>query len=73
MCRKAHPLSHFNIADHAIDYFTDDTDVDYYELYNLKNDPNELHNTYGKEWMEKVERELKKKLAAYRKNLQVDE
>ena len=57
----------------SINYFTDDADVDYYELYDLKNDPNELHNLYGKEEMEKVERELKKKLAAYRKNLQVDE
>ena len=57
----------------SINYFTDDADVDYYELYDLKNDPNELHNLYGKKGMEKVERELKKKLAAYRKNLQVDE
>ena len=57
----------------SINYFTDDADVDYYELYDLKNDPNELHNLYGKEGMQKVERELKKKLAAYRKNLQVDE
>ena len=71
--RKTSRSASWCITRLLIDYFTDDADVDYYELYDLKNDPNELHNIYGKEGMEKVERELKKKLAAYRKDLQVDE
>jgi len=47
--------------------------VDYYELYDLENDPNELNNLYGKKEMRRVQAELKKKLADYRKNLQIDE
>ena len=57
----------------SINYISDDPDVDYYELYDLKNDPNELNNLYGKKEIRKVQAELKKKLADYRKKLQVDE
>lgn len=44
-----------------------------HELYDLKTDPYELHNLYGQPGTEKVEKELKKLLANYRKNLKVDE
>ena len=57
----------------SINYFTDDADIDYWELYDIKNDPNELHNIYGKPGTQKIEKELKKLLANYRKNLKVDE
>ena len=57
----------------SINYISDDPDVDYYELYDLENDPNELNNLYGKKEMRRVQAELKKKLADYRKNLQIDE
>ena len=57
----------------SINYFTNDADIDYWELYDIKNDPNELHNIYGKPGTQKIEKELKKLLANYRKNLKVDE
>ena len=57
----------------SINYIPDDADIDYYELYDLKNDPNELHNIYGKPGTEKIEKDMKKILAAYRKDLKVDE
>ena len=57
----------------SINYISDDADVDYYELYDLKEDPNELHNLYGQPGMKKVEKDMKKLLATYRKNLKVDE
>ncbi len=55
------------------DYFADQDDVDYYELYDLQTDPNELHNIYGQKGMEKVTRQLKKELEDYRSQLAVDE
>ena len=57
----------------SINYITDDADIDYYELYDIQVDPNELHNLYGKPGMQKVEKEMKKLLATYRRNLKVDE
>lgn len=57
----------------SIGYFTDDADVDYYELYDITADPNELHNIYDQPEMQKVVKELKKLLADYRKRLNVDE
>lgn len=57
----------------SINYITDDADIDYYELYDIQVDPNELHNLYGKPDMQKVEKEMKKLLATYRRNLKVDE
>lgn len=56
----------------SINYITDDADIDYYELYDIQVDPNELHNLYGKPGMQKVEKEMKKLLATYRRNLKVD-
>ena len=47
--------------------------VDYEELYDMQNDPNELNNLYGKKGYEKITKELKKALKEYRKNLKVDE
>ena len=32
------------------------------ELYDLKTDPTEMHNLYGKPGMEKITREMKKEL-----------
>ena len=57
----------------SINYITNDADIDYYELYDIQVDPNELHNLYGKPGMQKVEKEMKKLLATYRRNLKVDE
>lgn len=57
----------------SINYIADDADVDYYELYDLKTDPNEVHNIYGQPGTEKIEKKLKKLLAKYRKDLKVDE
>ena len=37
-------------------------DIDAWELYDLKNDPTEMHNLYGKPGMEKITREMKKEL-----------
>jgi len=37
-------------------------DIDAWELYDLKTDPTEMHNLYGKPGMEKVTREMKKEL-----------
>lgn len=54
-------------------YFQDDKEVNYYELYDLKNDPNELNNLYGKPGYEKITKELQKQLDTYRKSLQVKE
>lgn len=57
----------------SINYITDDADIDYYELYDIQVDPNELHNLYGKPGMQKGEKEMKKLLATYRRNLKVYE
>ena len=43
----------------SINYITDDADIDYYELYDIQVDPNELHNLYGKPDMQKVEKKRK--------------
>ena len=37
-------------------------DIDVWELYDLKNDPCEMHNIYGQEGTEEITRELKKEL-----------
>lgn len=54
-------------------YLQDDPDVDYFELYDLQNDPNELNNVYGQKGTEKITKQLMKLLVEYRKNLKVDE
>ena len=41
-------------------YFYNDIDV--WELYDLQTDPNELHNLYGQPGMEKVTKQLLKRL-----------
>jgi arylsulfatase A-like enzyme len=50
-----------------------DPDVDYNELYDLRNDPHELHNLYGKPGYERIARKLQRKLDRYRRKLAVDE
>ncbi|WP_291129182.1 sulfatase/phosphatase domain-containing protein, partial [Dysgonomonas sp. UBA7698] len=43
------------------------------ELFDLQNDPTELHNLYGKEGYEEITKELQTTLDNYRKKLKVDE
>ena len=54
-------------------YFHDDPDINYYELYDLKADPHELHNIYGQKGTEKTFKKLHKLLDIYRSQLKVDE
>lgn len=63
----------FNLLKNA-NYITEsDPDINYNELYDLKNDPHELHNLYGKPEYEKIEKELEILLNDYRKKLHVTE
>jgi arylsulfatase A-like enzyme len=48
-------------------------DINCNELYDLQNDPNELHNLYGREEYREVGERLQKRLDQYRKDLAVDE
>ena len=58
----------------SIGYFEPkDNEVNYNELYDLQNDPNELNNLYGKPGYEKITKQLQKELDAYRKAQKVDE
>jgi hypothetical protein len=50
-----------------------DKEVNYNELYDLANDPNELNNIYGQPGTEQVTAELQQLLDDYRKSLNVDE
>jgi arylsulfatase A-like enzyme len=52
-------------------YVTNDADIDCNELYDLKTDPQELHNLFGKPGYEKLTADLQKRLDGYRKNLEV--
>lgn len=54
-------------------YMQDDKEVNYNELYDLKNDPQEMNNLYGKPGYEKVTKQMQKLLDSYRKTLHVDE
>ena len=54
-------------------YVENDPDIDYMELYDLKKDPHELNNIYGKPGTEKITKELQQLLDNYRQQLQVDE
>lgn len=50
-----------------------DKDINCNEFYDLKNDPNELNNLYGKAEYEDVIQQLQDRLIRYRKDLKVDE
>lgn len=50
----------------------DDGDIDFWELYDLKKDPNELHNVYNDIHYEKVRTELYVKLEQMRKDVKVN-
>ncbi|MCR5130783.1 MAG: sulfatase [Prevotella sp.] len=54
-------------------YISDAPDVDYYELYDLQNDPHELNNIYGKPGTERITRKLLRQLRKYRRDLNVQE
>lgn len=51
----------------------DDKDIDCYELYDLKADPNELNNLYDKASYEQITADLQAVLDKYREELKVDE
>ena len=53
-------------------YITDDPDIDYYELYDLQEDPQEMHNIYGKPGTERITKRLMRLLKRYRKELRID-
>ena len=53
-------------------YITDDPDIDYYELYDLQEDPQEMHNIYGKPGTERITKRLMRLLKRYRKELGID-
>jgi arylsulfatase A-like enzyme len=42
-------------------------DIDVWELYDLQNDPHQLHNIYGKPGTEKITKQLKKQLVKLQK------
>ena len=42
-------------------------DIDTWELYDLQNDPTEMHNLYGKPGMERITRQLRKELLRLQK------
>lgn len=70
------PGTHENRLYNALknaEYFQNDSDVNYYEMYDLQKDPNELDNIYGKKGTEKIFKRLKKTLDNYRKNFNIDE
>lgn len=51
----------------------EDTPVDYYELYDLEKDPNEMHSIYGEAGTEEITAELMQLLQQYRDSLEQDE
>ena len=56
MCR------HFGIRTDRYSLMHFYNDINTWELYDLKNDPSQMHNIYGKPGTEKLTRELKKQL-----------
>lgn len=57
-----------------LDYTRDsDPDIDSWELYDLKADPNEVNNIFGQPGTEKITKDLKSMLNKYRKDLKVKE
>lgn len=54
-------------------YITADPTINYNELYDLKTDPKELNNLYGKPGFEKITKDLQNRLDNYRVTLKVDE
>ncbi|MDQ0064396.1 sulfatase family protein [Chryseobacterium lathyri] len=54
-----------------VDYIPEAQDINYNELYDLKKDPNEMNNLYGKPGYEKITAELQTRLDQYRQDLNV--
>ncbi|MBQ5656875.1 MAG: DUF4976 domain-containing protein, partial [Bacteroidaceae bacterium] len=48
-------------------------DIDTWELYDLQEDPSEMHNLYGHPDYKKIQKKLHKKLNELRKEYQADE
>lgn len=63
----------FMLAYAASGKIGNDTDIDCYELYDLKEDPHELNNLYNEPSYDAIRSELHKMLDKYRKDLKVDE
>ena len=57
--QRLEAAEHLAYCDRCMDRYTalltDDADIDYWELYDIKSDPNELHNIYGKPGTQKIE------------------
>ena len=58
---------HYGVRDsrYTLIHFYDD--IDTWELYDLQNDPDQLHNIYGQPGTEKITRKLKKQLKGLQK------
>ena len=55
---------HYGVRDGRYKLIHFYNDIDSWELYDLKNDPNELNNLYGKPGTERITKRMMKKLAA---------
>jgi arylsulfatase A-like enzyme len=55
---------HYGVRDGRYKLIHFYNDIDTWELYDLKNDPNELNNLYGKPGTERVTKRMMQKLAA---------
>ena len=54
---------HYGVRDSRYKLIRFYNDIDTWELYDLKNDPNELNNLYGQPGTERITKRMKKKLA----------
>ena len=54
---------HYGVRDNRYKLIHFYNDIDAWELYDLKNDPNELNNLYGKPGTERITKRMMKKLA----------
>ena len=55
---------HYGVRDSRYKLIHFYNDIDTWELYDLKNDPNELNNLYGKPGTERITKRMMEKLAA---------
>ena len=55
---------HYGVRDGRYKLIHFYNDIDTWELYDLKNDPNELNNLYGQPGTERITKRMMQKLAA---------